>query len=365
VRRVEEFLASQHQIGEKTKRLYRIAVGLFERHAQAEFEDCYLDSGMIDKGLNGMAQELEPSTWNGYTAKLKRYAKWLSDPDDLDYPKAWRKVKLKHVDWEAKLKGKWLSENEVALLIENADSTRDKALVGVCWEGGFRAGELLGLRIGDCKRASYGFDLMVSGKTGTGLVPIVLTAPLLDQWLSCHPRRDDKNAFVFIRRKGSGFEPILVASADKMLHRIVARAGIQKRVTLHWLRHTQATYVADHDVNEEKMRKMFRWAKGSAMPSRYTHLTGEDAKRTKLALVGVEKVEERTEQSKLTPRSCFGCGERNSFDAGFCKRCGLPLNKDEAEKLVRRRRFSDLMDEWIEKDPSRYEKLLEFFESTH
>ena len=82
------------------------------------------------------------------------------------------------------------------------------------------------------------------------------------------------------------------------------------------------------------MRELFGWTKDSNMPSCYTHLHKGVAARTKLALLGVEKVEIKIEKPLLEPKKCFRCGCMNSFDASHCGHCGLPLNRVEAEKVL-------------------------------
>jgi len=213
-----------------------------------------------------------------------------------------------------RLKGKWLSEQEVWSLLTAADHPRDKALLGVTWEGGFRIGESLGLTIGNCKRKSYGFDVTVSGKTGTRTMQIVVTAPLLEMWLYNHPDKDNKQAPVFLRLKdgfyGSRHKPIGLTAADQLIKKIARRVGLKKDVSIHWLRHTQCTFYADNGVSDEEMRKIFGWKPGSKMPSRYTHLSGSHTRRTVLTLRGVtsEKVEPKS--TLMQPKKCLRCGDR-------------------------------------------------------
>ena len=254
--KLETFLRSQHELKESARQGYRDAYDCFERVSGWKFEDVYLNETLVDEALNKLDAHLSNSTWNSYLFRFKRYAKWLSDPDDLEYPKLWRKKKPKRIDWEAKLKDKWLSESEVWSLIGAADHPRDKALFGTTWEGGFRDCEILPLKIGDCRKTSYGFDLTVSGKTGTRTVPICLTAPLLEMWFYNHPAHNDPQSFVWIRRKagkfGSRFERLKIGIVNRTLKKTAGQAGIRKNVSLYWLRHTQATWVAQQDMNEDR-----------------------------------------------------------------------------------------------------------------
>ena len=334
-----DFLSSQHQLCQNTKETYEAAVKAFQECARAKFENVYLDSEIVHKALGEMEKSFEPSTWNTYILRLRRIAKWLNDPEDEETPRLWRKVKQKRIDWNKKLKNKWLSEQEIWKLLAAADHPRDKSLIGVTWEGGFRREEVLGLTVGDCKKKSYGFDITVSGKTGTRTLQIVLMAPLLEMWLYNHPAKNDPQSGLWLRlvggRWGTQFEPIKVGAADKIIKKLAKRAGIRKKVSLHWLRHTQCTFYADNDVNEAKMREIFGWTPNSKMPSRYTHLSGRSSKKTVLALRGVKKIEEKVKADIMQPKTCLRCGETNIFDAKFCRKCGTVLDREEAERIVK------------------------------
>ncbi len=156
----------------------------------------------VHKTLNSFSKEMSDSAWNTYLVLCKRYARWLSDPEDEITPKLWRKIKPKKIDWGKKLKNKYLTQKEFYQLLDVIDYPRDKALLGVAIEGALRSGELLDLKIGDVQKTSYGYDVTVSGKTGSSSFPVVLFAPLLTHWLNFHPFKHDPNAPLWPVQKG-------------------------------------------------------------------------------------------------------------------------------------------------------------------
>jgi integrase len=351
MRKIEDFLNGQFDLKEGSKEVYVNAVLAFERLAQASFEDVYLDGEVVLRVLSGLAGELSPITWNSYLSKYKRLAKWLADGDDEVCPKLWRKVKPKRIDWEEKLKDKWLTQEEFMHLLEVTDHPRDKAMFGVAVEGALRVGELLGLKIKDCKLASYGFDITVTGKIGTTTFPVVLFAPLLRNWLNHHPARHNPESPLWIRRQrgkyGSMFKGIEKDVVNEALKKYARRAGILKPISSHYLRHTKITWTYQNKrvrVSDDLARKMFRWSKNSAMPARYSHLTGADSKDTFLALAGVEEAQAKAEvPSIFKPRKCFGCGELNSAEALYCSRCGIILDEEEAQRILKRQKLIDYL----------------------
>ena len=277
-------------------------------------------------------------TFNTYVAVIRAVYRWLNGGE---FPDSVKHLKLKRVRREEEIKREILSDVEVRGMIAAADNPRDKAMVGVCWEGGFRLGELLGLNVGDVDHTSYGFEVRVSGKTGTRAMPIVVTAPLLQVWLYSHPAHNDKEAPLWMKFKGDRYTGVRCAIAHKIIKTLARRAGLKRNVHWHMLRHTQATFYARSNVNEAQMRRAFGWTKGSTMPELYTHLTSRDVEETVLALRGVKKVEKEIAAPMLEPVKCFRCGELNSFEADFCFRCAAPLRIENAALIVEKQQIID------------------------
>jgi site-specific recombinase XerD/ribosomal protein L40E len=315
------------------------------RMSQTEFEDL----------LEQLGKTLKPQTYNSYVITIRTFYKWKNNGEFPDFMKH---VKLKRFRREDVVSKQILSETEVRALIQAADNPRDKAMVGVCWEGGFRIGELLSIIIESCEKTGTGYNLKVTGKTGTRVMPIVLTAPLLEMWLYNHPAKDNKQSPLWVRLHGNRYESIGTVGVDHMIKKLARRAGIQRNVHWHMLRHTQATFYARNNVNEEQMRKVFGWEKDSNMPSLYTHLTARDVEETVLALRGIKKAEKTVKTQTLEPRTCFRCGENNPFDADYCLKCGTTLTREKAEKAIHREEVLDAVCEFL-KNPENLDKLIE------
>ena len=345
---LEDFFTSQHNLSKSTIKNYRAAINKFEFFAKAKFEDVYLDEKIVHKVLNQFSEKTPKSTWNLYLGLHKRLAKWLSDPDDEVCPKFWRRIKKKPIDWEKKLKDKWLTKEQFYKLLDVIDYPRDKAMYGVAVEGALRAGELLGLKIKDLTKTSYGYDVTVSGKTGSSSFPVVLFAPLLTQWLNHHPFKHNPNAFLWARRKKgvakTRYGGVHNTSVHETLKKYAKLAGLPS-ISLHWLRHTKITWTAKDKkvrISDEMAKKMFRWSKNSRMYSHYTHLHGTDSKESFLALAGVKLDQEKEEQNTiLNPKKCLNCGEMNSAEFLYCSKCGFVLSEEEARKMIEQKRLQE------------------------
>ena len=343
---LDGFLASQHSMKAGRRKDYGFAVRAFEKAAGQPFDTAYKDKVVVHRALSVLGGRLSDCGCNNYLACYKRLAKWLSDPDDVECPKLWRMIQRKKIDWNRKLKDKWLSEEEFWRILNVTDHPRDKAMWCVAVAGGLRPGELLGLKIGDCKPTTSGFKITVSGKTGTRPFDTHRFAPALVAWLSCHPDKNNKDSPLWVRRRagryGSIYHPIGFGIANRTFKVIARRAGIRREVSLGILRHTKITWTYRQGkvrVSDEMARKMFGWSKNSSMPSRYAHLFGVDTENVFLALDGVEKPDSKpVKPSVLTPKKCLRCGESNSFDALYCRKCATVLDPREAAKIVERQK---------------------------
>jgi integrase len=346
----EEFLNSQHSLKPKSIKLYRLAIQKFNRIAKEPFEKTYLDRKKVHKVLNSFSKEMSDSTWNTYLVLCKRYARWLSDPEDEITPKLWRKIKSKKIDWGKKLKNKYLTKKEFYQFLDVIDYPRDKALFGVAIEGALRSGELLDLKIRDVQKTNYGYDVTVSGKTGSSTFPVVLFAPLLTHWLNFHPFKHDPKATLWPVQKGGKKIGLQENGYAHLIRKYAKKSGLNKRISSHWLRHSKITWTAKNNkvrVSDEMAKKMFRWSKNSTMFSRYTHLHGTDSKETMLALAGIKTKEEEEKPSVLAPKKCLNCNEVNSASMLYCGKCGFILDEEEAKKQVAKQKLIDQMMEYF------------------
>jgi integrase/ribosomal protein L40E len=358
MRRVEEFLNTQHHLSEGRKQGYREAIQGFDRRANTEFEDIYLNKTKVHATLSALStpetnsafEGLEDSTWNQWLICMKRYARWLKDPEDEETPKLWRKIEPKKIDWEEKLKGKWLSEQEFLDLLNVTFNPCHKAMWATGQSGALRACEILGLKVGDAEVQGNEIRVTVSGKTGTRSFVMNQFAPILKHWLNFHPLKHDRNAPLWVRKnlgtKYSLYEPLKYNCINVLFKKYCGLAGIQKPVSLHWLKHTKITWTARNQkirINDKQANAAFGWSPNSDMFKRYTHLHGTDTDDTFRALEGVETLKEKASSNVniLQSKKCFNCNEQNDASALYCVKCGSPLNEKAALEQSEMKRLNE------------------------
>ena len=134
-----------------------------------------------------------------------------------------------------------LDESEVLRMIEGEKMPRNRAILLVFYTGGFRVAELCGMKWSDLQPRDSSGQITVFGKgskTRTVLLPSSVWAVLM-------ALRGDAldSAPLFRSRKGGHLDESMVW---RIVRRAAVRAGIEKTVSCHWLRHAHASHALDH-----------------------------------------------------------------------------------------------------------------------
>jgi integrase/recombinase XerD len=173
-----------------------------------------------------------------------------------------------------------LTRAEVSALLKACSNRaptgiRNKAMIVVMYRGGLRVGEALALQPKDLDRAA-GSIRILHGKGDRsrtiGLDPQAFA--VLDRWLDRRAARGiSGRAPVFSTLGG---QPISSSYVRVLLPRLARKAGIQKRVHPHGLRHTHAAELARENVPLNLIQKQLGHA-SAATTSRYLdHIAPQD-----------------------------------------------------------------------------------------
>ncbi len=172
----------------------------------------------------------------------------------------------------------FLTEKEVFLLevacYKSKDQLRDRMLVGFALHLGLRLSEIIGLRIRDIEGAWV--RIVRKGDKEQRLPFPESLRVIWQQWLG-ERRQDRPEDFVFAGRKLDS--PMTSRSVQLLLKTIVKRAGIQKRISPHSLRHTFATTLASRGANLVALKELLGHENLSTT-ERYMHVTPEHLRDT-------------------------------------------------------------------------------------
>ncbi|MEX0907463.1 MAG: site-specific tyrosine recombinase XerD, partial [Gemmatimonadota bacterium] len=217
-------------------------------------------------------QGLQPSSIRRGVSAMRTYFGYLllegtvvADPTDrVELPKAWRR--LPNV----------LSRDEVAAILDAPDPAdrlfwRDKALLEFAYASGVRVGELITVKARDIDLQD-GLALVLGKGSRERMVPLGRAAlqALIVYLREIRPilARNRGEGVVFLNARGT---PLTRMGVWKILRKHVLRAGVQKRVTPHTLRHSFATHLLEGGADLASVQEMLGHA-DIATTQIYTHV---------------------------------------------------------------------------------------------
>jgi integrase/recombinase XerD len=292
-------------------------------------------------------EDYSPWTQHSYRVIIKKFYKWLEYGDNykekMEYPEivSWLRCGLKKKNQPKVKASDLLTEEEVKRLIEVAEHPRDRAFISMLYELGARIGEIGGLLIKELTRDKYGYIVDLEGKTGHRTPRIVNSDQYVTVWLNVHPlwSKQDAPLWVMIGNRTKG-RKMAYAAFRALVKRLVAKAGVKKRVYPHLFRHTRVTHLLiNRQINEAQAKVYFGWVPESKMLSEYSHLMSNDVNEAILAMHGIKTG--KVKESSLIARQCHRCRRVNAGTAKFCQQCGSPLDVKTALELDEQRHKAD------------------------
>ena len=225
-----------------------------------------------------------------------------------------------------------LTLDELNAIINQTTNKRDRAMLWVLFEGAFRPGELLHLRVGGIDFRDDHVIVSTFGKTGHKSVALVVSFKPLLEWLDEHPLKDDPNAPLWYSLwKSSKTKCVSYGYLREHLKRCKEKAGIKKRVWNYLMRHSQLTHLAKK-LSDQTLRVYGNWKPGSKMTARYVHLSGKDAENAILELHGIKPKDDSNAVAQL--KKCPRCEHDNTPERQRCAKCGYILDVKLLEKTT-------------------------------
>jgi integrase/recombinase XerD len=171
-----------------------------------------------------------------------------------------------------------LNKDEVKTLIEGADNLKSKLIISMLYSSGLRVSELVNLKIN---------DLDFGGNTGwvrkgKGSKDRLFTlSNKLGQELKEFIENREHKDYVFSKDK-----PLTTRNVQKIIKGTRERAGINKKVTPHTLRHSFATHLLEDGTDIRMIQALLGHANLNTTQA-YTHVSTEQIKRVKNPLDGI------------------------------------------------------------------------------
>lgn len=269
-----------------------------------------------------------------YRRTIKQFYYWFEDEDERfesdkkdDRTEARKLYKYVKKGFTARIKLKKadpatiLTDEEIDKVVENGCRTpKEKAIIMLLDESGFRAGEFLNIRLRDLKVNGNCVEVSVDGKTGRRGVTLVKSMSLLTRWLEVHPLKDDPDSFLWLGESRRYKEKLLgYAGLRKIINKAFKKAEVNKRKNPHWFRHSRASKLAPY-FTEQVLCTYMGWELGSDQVRRYVHLANRQIDQAVKKYNGILDKEE----VKPVIRKC-SCGEILN-GVRYCAKCGKPAD---------------------------------------
>jgi integrase/recombinase XerD len=171
-----------------------------------------------------------------------------------------------------------LSKDEIRSLIDNTKSTKSKLMIKMLYSSGLRLSECLHLKVNDLEfKEKIGWVRKGKGKKDR---LIILSDILIAELEAFLKQKKEKNPLVFTNRMGMALSP---RNVQKIIKNSARKAGINKRVTPHSLRHSFATHLLEAGVDIRKIQELLGHANLQTTQI-YTKVSTEELKKVKSPL---------------------------------------------------------------------------------
>ena len=171
-----------------------------------------------------------------------------------------------------------LNKEEVKRLIDSADNRKSRLIISFLYSTGLRVSELVNLKVGDANfEEKTGW---VRGGKGSKDRLFTLSENLIEELKSYLEGRD--NVYMFSKSK-----PLTTRNIQKIIKLTSQRAGINKKVTPHTLRHSFATHLLENGTDIRMIQAMLGHASLNTTQV-YTHISSEQIKKVQNPLDNLE-----------------------------------------------------------------------------
>jgi site-specific recombinase XerD len=274
--------------------------------------------------------------------KLYRFLKGIEEPEK--YPEEVEWICTRIPENHRKLPEELLTEEEINKIIQKCETLRNKTMIAVLAESGCRISEIGLLKIKHISFEEYGARLTVNGKTGMRKILVINSTPYLQEWINQHPFNDNPESYLWVNKNGDLLSYKRIAN---ILKNAAKRVKIKKRVYPHLLRHSRATILAAK-MSDAALKHYFGWTQASKMAATYIHMSGKDTDEAILSINGIE-IDKSKKKNVMKPKKCLRCKTINSSTNKFCKLCGLVLEEEKCQELIKTEMERKNMDEIMNK----------------
>jgi integrase/recombinase XerD len=155
-----------------------------------------------------------------------------------------------------------LSVEEITLLLQSAPGAKYKAALGSAYGAGLRVSEVVALKVGDIdsERMLLRVEQGKGRKDRHAMLSPQLLELLRDWWVEGR-RRGVLLPRGWLFPSRNPIEPLSTRQLNRAVHAAAEAAGINKRVSMHTLRHSFATHLLEQDTDIRVIQVLLGHAK--------------------------------------------------------------------------------------------------------
>jgi site-specific recombinase XerD len=145
-----------------------------------------------------------------------------------------------------------LNKKEIKCLLESIENWKHRLMIELMYGAGLRVSELINLRVGDL-RLEEGYGFVRNGKGGKDRLFIIdpIIKDKIIKLINEENTEEDSSLFKSNRNKKYN-----VASLRKIIKRAGKKAGINKNISCHTLRHSFATHLIENGYDVSAVQAM-------------------------------------------------------------------------------------------------------------
>jgi integrase/recombinase XerD len=168
-----------------------------------------------------------------------------------------------------------LSEEEVSAMIETQRNPRNQAILLLLYTGGLRVNELCALHWQDLSARKPGGQMTIFGKGGKTRI-VLLPEPVWKKLCKLKNNASPTDPVFMSREKDSLGTTLDQSQVNRIVAKAAVAAGIDKKVSPHWLRHAHATHSLSRGAPLHLVQNTLGHS-SVATTSRYLHARPDDS----------------------------------------------------------------------------------------
>lgn len=171
-----------------------------------------------------------------------------------------------------------LTKDEIKKLLNIHLNNKSRLIISMLYACGFRVSELIGLRLSDINFEER-TGIVRNGKGGKDRI-FNIPDFLFNDLVSQKESQIKNNSGLLFSNPSNPSKKLSSSNVEKIVRKATLRAGINKSVHCHTLRHSFATHLLENNVDIRKIQELLGHADLSTTQI-YTHVSREELKKIK------------------------------------------------------------------------------------